>query len=91
MIAIQMPEKRSMKIPGFVQSMDIFKRPLPAFNIRGRSEIGTVTGALLSFLLIIILLFYSMVKISQLISQTNPTISSFTTQNYFDASNVINF
>ena len=74
-----------------VESLDMFTQDLPGFNIKGRTKVASVCGAVMSLAIIVIMLLYATLKFIHLMSRVNPTINSFTQQNYFDATNIVNF
>ena len=74
-----------------LDAIDIFRKPLPNFNMRGRTSVPTVCGAIVTFTIIIIVLLYSTIKFVQLMSRANPLVSSFLKQGVFDSANVANF
>ena len=79
------------KVPNIVESLDMFSRDLPSFNLRGQNKVASTTGAIISFVILFILFLYGAVKMTQLASRSNPNITSFVQQNYFDGTNVVNF
>ena len=79
------------RVPRIIESLDMFKQDLPAFNIRGKTKIASLAGAVMSFAILFVMLIYGTIKMIQLSSRTNPNITSFVQQNYFDGTNVVNF
>ena len=45
-------EKRSFVDFTFVKNVDLFKRALPQFNLKGKSDVGTVAGDILSIVIL---------------------------------------
>ena len=78
-------------MPGIVESIDIFKQDLPTFNVRGKTKIASLAGAIMSFAIFTIMLIYGTIKMIQLTSRSNPNIASFVQSNYFDGTHVVNF
>ena len=70
--------------------MDLFKRRLPSFNMRGKVFIPSIAGGVLSFSIFYVLLLYAAVKLIQLVSRANPNVSSYEQLTYFDSDNVMN-
>ena len=57
--------------------LDFFQKPLPMFNIKGRSTVPSLSGGLISLLIIIVIGLYSAVKFKHMAEKQNPSISSF--------------
>lgn len=72
-------------------AIDIFQKPLPTFNIRGRRHISTTLGCTLSFITFCILFTYASVKWIQLLNRHNPAVSSFLKRGVFDSGYIFNF
>ena len=70
--------------------IDLFKLPIPSFNVRGRETIGTWPGAVASFCIFFVLILYGALKLSQLMSRANPNISAYVEKNFFDSSEILN-
>ena len=45
-----------------IEAIDLFKRPLPGFNIKGRSDVASYCGAFASVLMALILTVYGLSK-----------------------------
>ena len=58
--------------------------------MRGRTGFSTYAGALLSFAILFVMLIYGTIKLIQLNGKLNPNVSTYTEQNFFDSSNVLN-
>ena len=73
-----------------LQRIDVFGRPLPAFNIKGRSEVNTRVGGLISLIIISTVLVYASIKLMFLIKRHNPQLSSYSRDSiYIDGETVI--
>ena len=59
--------------------------------MHGRTSVPTITGAIVSFLVINVMLVYSLTKFSQLMRRHNPTVASFNEQGAIDATTIFNF
>ena len=71
--------------------IDLFKKQLPTFNMRGRSFVPSIAGGVLSFAIGFIMLMYATIKCVQMLSRANPNISSYLQTNALDSSQVVNF
>ena len=63
-----------------LDTIDLFKQPLPAFNMRGRFHVPSLCGAFASVLITLIVTVYGMSKFIQMMSKHNPNISSWIEQ-----------
>ena len=51
--------RQASQVSGFISYFDLFKEPIPGFNIEGRtSGVGTLIGSLISISLIIVMILY---------------------------------
>ena len=73
-----------------LDALDIFRKPLPTFNMRGRYTVPSICGAMVTFVIVNIALLYSTIKFVQLMSRANPLVSSFLKKGVFDVDNVLN-
>ena len=71
--------------------IDFFKKPMPAFNMRGRNTVPSIAGGVMSIGLSMVLLTYSTVKLQHLLTRHNPNISSFLESGVLDSDTKFNF
>ena len=57
--------------------MDLFKEPVPNFNIKGRDKVASLSGTIFSLFVITTMILYATVKFLQLKDRDNPNIASF--------------
>ena len=81
---------QSWHLHNLLRSVDIFGKPLPAFNLKGNSTIHTMTGGVVTFCIIVIILVYSSMKLIQLFDRHTPTVSQVLDKNVFDYNEQIN-
>ena len=62
-------------------NLDMFARAGPQFRLRGREKIPTFCGSLATTVIISILAMYALIKLEQLLSRSNPNITSFFEEN----------
>ena len=60
--------------------LDLFKSPLPSFNMRGRSHIPSFCGVFATILIYLIASVYGLSKFIQMMQKHNPDVSSFLEQ-----------
>ena len=70
--------------------IDLFPQPIPGFNLKGRSTVASIPGCLVSFLILVMLFLYGTHKLGQLISKTNPNVSSYVEKSIFTSDDVLN-
>ena len=74
-----------------IQTLDIFKKPLPMFNLHGQRAVASMCGACATIVIMAVILLYATHKFIWLMSRENPQISSFLKQGVMDSSNSVNF
>ena len=82
---------RACRFQNTLDNIDIFQIGLPSFNMRGRTRIPTIFGAILSFLIFNLIMVYFALKFQHLINRHNPQIASYEEQNAIDSSFIFNF
>ena len=60
-----------------LSALDLFDKPLPVFNIKGSSSVPSITGALVSSLIYILLALYASYSFIHVITRHSPSISSY--------------
>ena len=70
-------------VRSFLRECDIFGRPIPAFNIKGKDKVKTAIGGILSAMIMTITLGYTIMNFYDLILKTNPIVSQNSIKNYF--------
>ena len=64
--------------------MDVFGAPVPSFNIKGESYIGTITGGLCSILLGVIAVLFASLKLQIMLSRSD-TVTTITKRDGFNS------
>ena len=59
---------------------DNFGQKLPRFNIKGNEGVNTIAGGLFSIALYMVVLMYTTIKFSHLLTKHNPNISTYLKQ-----------
>ena len=65
-------------------SLDLFKEPMPAFNIAGNQHVRTHCGGCVSLVMMYVLFLFSTLKLQHLLSKHNPQVNTFKTRDAFD-------
>ena len=81
---------KSWHMRNVLKKIDVFGEPLPAFNVKGETVITTLTGGIVTFLMIIIFLTYGSLKFIDLIENPNPLIVEVTENDVFELDDVFN-
>ena len=71
-------KKRNLKnwrMHSMLERIDVFGQPLPMFNLKGTSEVHTMTGGVLSFAIFVVFIIYGSIKMIHLLSKHNPQVS----------------
>ena len=72
-----LPARRRFNVPDMIETLDIYPKALPTFNLNGRQNVPSFIGAFLSMISIIILLMYGTNNALILVNRGNPNINSF--------------
>ena len=67
-----------------LEFLDLFKVPLPAFNLRGRDHIPTFFGAFTTVLVWLIVSVHGLSTFIQMMQRHNPNVSSFLEQQDYE-------
>ena len=71
-------------------ALDKFAYSVPSFNFKGDQSIKTGLGACCSITITIVVLFYALLKLIQLLEGNNPTVAAFPVDTKFDVENPVN-
>ena len=58
-----------------IKRFDLFGKPIPTFNLNGKTKIQTFEGAVISIIIFTLTLTFSLMKFEQLINRKNLTIN----------------
>ena len=75
---------RASQVGETFRSLDLFKEPIPGFNIEGRAGVGTYLGSLVTISLIIVMFLYGTMKFDRLVNRVNPSITIMEEPQEFD-------
>ena len=81
---------KGMRMANLLKKIDQFGRPLPSFNLNGETEAHTVTGGLVTFTIIVIILSYGSLKLDHLINNHNANVTSVLETDVFDKFDIMN-
>lgn len=73
------------RLEGFTKIFDFFKRPYPTFNVKGEEDFATIPGCFLSFILLIIMIMYTILKYKHFVTEHNPTIIESTSKSFYNS------
>ena len=74
----------SWGISNLLELFDIFGKPLPMFNIKGKESVHTILGGVASICIFGVVVLYAVAKFAQLESRSNPTVSSYIEQGFYN-------
>ena len=63
----------------------MFGQPIPTLNNKGKTEIHTSEGVLISVILLTVMFLFGAMKLEHLVTRHNPQVSSTTYKNFFDS------
>lgn len=64
---------------------------MPAFNYKGEETIKTTLGAAISMLIFVVVLAYSMLKMTLLLERSDPIIAKYTQDAFFSVDDPLDF
>ncbi len=73
-----------------MRGFDKFAKSVPSFKINGEDSVNTVVGGILSFIIALIVLSYSISKLLDLHTRQNPIITDTTIPDYFGPNDDVN-
>ena len=74
-----------------LKKFDIFGKPLPLFNLKGEVTVHTLAGGVLTFIIIVVVLIYSTIKMMHLFDRHNPQISQVLQRSVYDFNERLSF
>ena len=81
---------QSFRFARAIEKVDILPQPIPGFNVRGKTEIYTKFGGLVSIGIITVMICFATVKFIQLESRSNPLISQVLQEGFYTESDKFN-
>lgn len=81
---------KGLKLTSLLEKIDRFGRPLPAFNLKGETKVHTVTGGLVTFLILVTTLSYGALKFYHLLTNHNANVTSVLETDVFDFTETTN-
>ena len=73
-----------------LKQFSMFGAQFPTFNIKGQTKVYTMTGAILTFLLILVFSGYAALKLTHLFDKYNPNIAELKESNFYDFNERVN-
>lgn len=73
-------------LPKMLLTLDMYKTPLPSFNLDGSTHIRTHCGGLVSLVIILVLFMFSVLKFDHLLSKQNPQVNVYVERDVYDES-----
>ena len=77
-------------IVSLFEKADLFERPLPSFNVRGRDSVPSCAGGLMSMVAMTVLLVYSLMKFDTLMTRDSPNVSGYVEKHAYEQSDKLN-
>ena len=72
-------------------NLDFYGKDVPAFNIKGQNRVNTVFGGIMTSMVLVLTLIYTVIKLDELYSRQNPIISEWIMPDNIDPKDVIDF
>ena len=81
----------SFTLQNTIDAIDLFKKNLPTFNMKGKTHVPSYFGAFMSVLVALIVTLYGLTKFIQLTSKHNPNVSSWVEQGAVTSETILDF
>ena len=66
------------------KKIDLFGISVPQLNVRGKSSVPTITGGLVSLVVIVVTFMFGLLKLEHMMRKKSPNISKFDDSSEFD-------
>ena len=73
-------------ISKILKGQDLFEKPVPMFNVKGKERIQTVTGGITSIFIMSITLLFALNQLKSLLERSNPSLNVIRREEVFDTS-----
>ena len=60
-----------------LEDIDAFSKPIPVFNIRGKTSVSTWAGGLLTIAIATVVLMFAIIRFEHMMSKYNPNINDY--------------
>lgn len=60
-----------------IESIDFFAKPMPQFQLKGRSRVPSLIGGIFALAILAIMALYALIKLNVLLNHENPNVSTF--------------
>ena len=70
-------------------NLDFYGKDVPAFNIKGQNRVNTIFGGIMTSMVLLLTLVYTVIKLDELYSRQNPIISEWIIHDNIDPADVI--
>ena len=67
-----------------MKKLDFFAKPIPGFNVGGRTAISSLKGSFLSLIIIFITAMFAFQKLETLLMRKNPDVTTNVLEDAFD-------
>ena len=81
---------KGLKLQSILERVDQFGRPLPTFNLKGEEMVHTVTGGLMTFFILVVMLSYGTLKFYHLVTLHNADVTSVLETDVYDYNERLN-
>ena len=75
-------------MPKMLLTIDMYKMPLPSFNIKGETHVSTHCGGCFTLMIIFVIFMFASLKLQHLLSKHNPVVNAFVDRDVFDENDV---
>ena len=76
--------KSRWNVFNFFAQFDLFAKPIPAFNVRGKDQVKTPIGGILSTIIITLTLGFAIIKWNELVARSDPIVNRNEVTNHYN-------
>ena len=81
---------KDLRVGSLFERMDLFRRPLPSFNVKGRDTVPSCAGGCVSLAAMAVLLVYALMKLQDFLTRNSPTVTSYVDRYSIDSDEHLN-
>ena len=82
--------KPNWHLKNVITNEDMFGRPVPTFSLKGEDEIKTISGGILTIIMILTIIAYGSNKAVELFKKNNPVVNVVNKPNAINEAEIIN-
>ena len=74
---------KACSVKNSIETFDMFGQKIPTFNLKGKDTVYTRAGAVISFMILIVLSLFASIKLIHLSERFNPNVSQLLVKDFY--------